>query len=111
MVQARFAGGAALAESGKWGCVHLDQTESFTTIVVAVASADQRHAVTKAWWTAQRPGTWLDVVGPGDAHIPTWMEGKRPGAEGQPRWYVCQEGACQLAVNTAEQAWDLCPLS
>lgn len=111
MVQARFAGGAALAESGKWGCVHLDQTESFTTVVVAVASADQRHAVTKAWWTAKRPGTWLDVVGPGDAHIPTWMEGKRPGAEGQPRWYVCQEGACQLAVNTAEQAWDLCPLS
>ncbi len=111
MVQSRLTGATTLAESGKWGQVHLDQTDGFTTVVVAVGSDEQRQAVTQAWWSSQRPGTWLEVVGAGDAHIPAWMEGKSLSTEGQPRWYVCQEGACQLAVNTAEQAWDLCPLS
>ena len=111
MVQARIAGAATLAESGKWGQVHLDQTEAYTTVVVALAEEAQRQAVTASWWTAPRPGTWLEVIDPGDAHIPTWMEGKSPGPEDQPRWYVCQEGACQIPVDTAEQAWNLCPLS
>ena len=100
-----------MAESGKWGQVHLDQTEAYTTVVVALAEEAQRQAVTASWWTAPRPGTWLEVIDPGDAHIPTWMEGKSPGPEDQPRWYVCQEGACQIPVDTAEQAWNLCPLS
>jgi len=78
---------------------------------VAVGSDGHRLAVTQAWWSKRRPGTWLEVVRAGDAHIPAWMEGKSPGPEGQPRWYVCQEGACQLPVDTAEQAWNLCPLS
>ena len=111
MVRSRLAGATTLAESGKWGQVHLDQIDGFTTVVVAVGSDEQRQAVTQAWWSSQRPGTWLEVVDAGDAHIPAWMEGKSPGPEGQPRWYVCQEGACQLAVDTAEQAWNLCPLS
>ena len=111
MVQARMAGTTTLAESGTWAHVHLDQTEGFTTVVVAASSAEQRNAAALAWWSTPRPGTWLDVVCPGDAHIPAWMEGKSPGPEGQPRWYVCQEGACQLPVDTAPQAWNLCPLS
>ena len=111
MVQSRLAGATTLAESGKWGQVHLDQTDGFTTVVVAVGSDGHRQAVTQAWWSKRRPGTWLEVVRAGDAHIPAWMEGKSSGPEGQPRWYVCQEGACQLPVDTAEQAWNLCPLS
>ena len=111
MVQARMAGTPTLAESGTWAHVHLDQTEGFATVVVAASSAEQRNAAALAWWSTPRPGTWLDIVCPGDAHIPAWMEGKSPGPEGQSRWYVCQEGACQLPVDTAPQAWNLCPLS
>ena len=111
MVHARMAGTNTLAESGTWAHVHLDQTEGFATVVVAVRSEEQRNAATQAWWSTPRPGTWLDVVRTGDAHIPAWMEGKSPGPEGRPRWYVCQEGACQLPVDTAPQAWNLCPLS
>ena len=36
MVQARMAGTNTLAESGTWAHVHLDQTEGFATVVVAV---------------------------------------------------------------------------
>ena len=102
MVQARFAKGPArIGRVGKMGV-----TCTWTKPKASPLSwspwppTDQRHAVTKAWWTdasGLAPGWTLSV-----REMPTsraWMEGKRPGAEGQPRWYVCQEGACQLACQ------------
>ena len=110
MVQARMAGVTTLAESGTWGSAFgpnrgLHHGHGRCKLCRATERRSPGLVVDPAAW--HLAGHRL----PGDAHIPAWMEGKSPGPEGQPRWYVCQEGACQLAVDTAEQAWNLCPLS
>ena len=106
MTARHLLGTPHLDRATKWAANWADVRGAFGTVVIAAPDMARGKEEMRAWWKAARPGTWLEVVTPETANMPTWMEGKRPSSAGEVRWYVCVEGACGLPCANAEEAWD-----
>ena len=111
MVQRHLLSPAPLSRSTAWAKAWMEMRTPMATMVIAAPDRASGLEAAKEWWNAPRPGTWLDLAVSGDAHKLPWMEGKEAGPNGEVQWYVCWDGACQLPVTNAQDAWMLCPTS
>ena len=105
MTTRHLLGTPHLERSARWMQGWADMSMPFGQIVVAAPSQEAALEAMAAWWAEVRPGTWVDAVWPEAAHIPSWMEDKRPASDAPVQWYVCVEGACGLPCKSAKEAW------
>ena len=95
----------SLERATRWAQNWLDMDGHYAQIVIAGESRSAVQTALSEWWSAPRPVTWVEGVWPDAANIPSWMEDKRPLPNTPVRWYVCVEGACGLACETGQEAW------
>ena len=105
MVLAAWGESHNIRRSTNWGKCVLARSTSFYEIVLASNSNDEIEKYRVEFDEYFFPQTIFTCATPGDK-FPKWIEGKAPSekSDNSIRIYVCQEGACQLPVETVEEA-------
>ena len=101
----RLLASPSLERATRWTQNWLDMDGHYAQVVIAGGNQSAVQSALSEWWSDPRPATWVEGVWPDAANIPSWMEDKRPLPNTPVRWYVCVEGACGLACETGQDAW------
>ena len=101
-------GTPSLERSTRWVESWMDMRQPTIQVVVAAPSEGSAKNALASWWSAVRPGTWVEGIWPDASNTPKWMEAKRPSPTDPVTWYVCVEGTCGMPCPTAEEAWNQC---